>query len=155
MRRKDREILNYEKMIEIMKACDCCRLGLIDADTAYILPLNFGYEEINGNLYLYFHGASTGKKIDLIEKQLSASFEMDRKHQLVEGDIACKYSYHYQSIMGKGTIQLVNDFEEKVHGLRVIMSHYSSKDNWEFEAEHINRVSVIRLDVKEWSCKEH
>lgn len=30
MRRKDREITDFSKMTEIMKACDCCRLGLVD-----------------------------------------------------------------------------------------------------------------------------
>lgn len=103
MRRKDREITNYDKMLEIMKSCDCCRIGLNDKDGVYIIPLNFGYEENSGILTLYFHGASEGKKIDLIKQQNTASFEMDTKHQLVEADVACSYSYLYQSIMGKGS----------------------------------------------------
>lgn len=45
MRRKDREITSYDKMLEIMQSCDCCRIGLKDKDSVYILPLNFGYEE--------------------------------------------------------------------------------------------------------------
>ena len=64
MRRKDREITSYDKMLEIMQSCDCCRIGLKDKDGVYILPLNFGYEEKSGKLTLYFHGASEGKKID-------------------------------------------------------------------------------------------
>lgn len=107
MRRKDREITSYDKMLEIMQSCDCCRIGLKDKDSVYILPLNFGYEEKSGKLTLYFHGASEGKKIDLIKQQNTASFEMDTKHQLVEADVACSYSYLYQSIMGKGKISLV------------------------------------------------
>ena len=62
MRRKDREITSYDKMLEIMQSCDCCRIGLKDKDGVYILPLNFGYEEKSGKLTLYFHGASEGKK---------------------------------------------------------------------------------------------
>ena len=41
MRRKDREITSYDKMLEIMQSCDCCRIGLKDKDSVYILPLNF------------------------------------------------------------------------------------------------------------------
>lgn len=81
--------------------------------------IKLGYEEKSGKLTLYFHGASEGKKIDLIKQQNTASFEMDTKHQLVEADVACSYSYLYQSIMGKGKISLVGDSEEKNKGFRM------------------------------------
>lgn len=155
MRRKDREITDYNKMIEILSACDCCRLGLIDENGAYIVPLNFGYEEADGKLLLYFHGAAVGKKIELIRTQKTASFEMDRKHELVEGKIACAYSYLYQSIMGNGTIQILNEYEEKIHALKVLMSHYSDKGEWDFKREHVDTIAVIKMEITNWSCKEH
>lgn len=155
MRRKDREITNYDKMIEIMKSCDCCRIGLRDGDGVYIVPLNFGYDDKSENLTLYFHGASEGKKINLIKLQDTASFEMDTKHQLVEADIACSHSYLYQSIMGKGKISLVDSIDEKIKGLECVMLHYSHSNNWKFNEEVLNRVAVIKIEVTEWSCKEH
>lgn len=155
MRRKDREITSYDKMLEIMQSCDCCRIGLKDEDSVYILPLNFGYEEKSGKLTLYFHGASEGKKIELIKQQNTASFEMDTKHQLVEADVACSYSYLYQSIMGKGKISLVDDPEEKINGLECVMLHYSNNNTWKFNEEVLKRVAVIKIEVTEWSCKEH
>lgn len=143
-------------MLQILKACDCCRLGLIDDDkNAYIVPLNFGYEIQNDRLLLYFHGALQGKKYELIHRQNTASFEMDRAHALIKGEQACAYSCLYQSIMGKGTIRIVEEYAEKVHGLRTVMSHYSDRNDWLFKEELINGVSVIRLEVTEWSCKEH
>lgn len=42
MRRKDREVLDYQEMLNIMHSYDCCRLGFIDDDSTYIVPLNFG-----------------------------------------------------------------------------------------------------------------
>ena len=30
MRRKEREVTDYNKMIEMLKSCDCCRIGLVD-----------------------------------------------------------------------------------------------------------------------------
>lgn len=155
MRRKDREVTDYNKMIEILAACDCCRLGLIDENGAYIVPLNFGYEEVDGKVLLYFHSSAVGKKLDLIRTQETASFEMDRKHQLVEGAIACAYSYLYQSIMGKGTIQILDNYEEKAHALKVLMSHYSAKREWKFTKEQVDSIAVIKMEVTNWSCKEH
>lgn len=155
MRRKDREVTSYEKMLEVVKGCDCCRIGLVDEDGAYIVPLNFGYEEKNGELVLYFHGAAEGKKIDLIKEQPTASFEMDRKHELVEGNVPCAYSYLFQSVMGKGRIELLQDYQEKVHGLTLVMEHYSDKKDWTFPEKMVTMMAVIKLTVTEWSCKEH
>lgn len=155
MRRKDREVSDYNKMMKILSACDCCRLGLVDENGAYIVPLNFGYEEVQGKLLLYFHGAAAGKKLELIRTQKTASFEMDRRHQLVEGEIACAYSNLYQSIMGNGTIQLLDEYEEKIHALKVLMSHYSNKNEWDFKKEQVDMIAVIKMEVTNWSCKEH
>lgn len=153
MRRKDREIRDFNKMLEILKGCDCCRIGLVDDFGAYIVPMNFGYEVIGNELILYFHSANEGKKIDLIKKQGIASFEMDCKHELVAGNIGCNYSFLFQSIMGRGEIEIVRKENEKVHGLKKIMKRYTDKEDWDFEA--IESVTVLKLAVRGWSCKEN
>lgn len=43
MRRKDKEIIDKEKIEQIIQSCDCCRIGLVDKDKPYIIPLNFAY----------------------------------------------------------------------------------------------------------------
>ena len=154
MRRADREIREFDRMLAVADACDCCRLGLLDDAGAYIVPLNFGYEAEGEKLTLYFHGAGQGKKIDLIREQKSASFEMDTRHALVEGETACAYSYRYQSVMGRGRIRLIEEYEEKVHGLQAIMAHYSRDREFAFGEEAVNRTAVIKLEVEAWSCKE-
>lgn len=155
MRRKDREVTDYEKMFEIVKACDCCRLGLVDEEGAYIVPLNFGYENQEGRLSLYFHSAGEGKKIELLKKQSRVSFEMDTRHGLVEGKTACAYSYLFQSVMGRGEIELLQAYEEKAHGLGLVMAHYAEGTDWAFPEKMVNGMSVMKLTVTEWSCKEH
>ena len=155
MRRADREIREFDRMLAVADACDCCRLGLLDDAGAYIVPLNFGYEAEGEKLTLYFHCAGQGKKIDLIREQKSASFEMDTRHALVEGETACAYSYRYQSVMGRGRIRLIEEYEEKVHGLQAIMAHYSRDREFAFGEEAVNRTAVIKLEVEAWSCKEH
>lgn len=155
MRRKEREVTDYNKMIEMLKSCDCCRIGLVDDKGAYIVPMNFGYEDNNGKLTLYFHGATEGKKIDLINNQPEISFETDTKHELVTSDTACGHSYLYQSIMGKGQVKIVADRDTKIKGLNQIMHHYTGKSDYEFNENMLERTAVIKLAVTEWSCKEH
>ena len=78
MRRVDREVTDFLKMTDIMKNCECCRLGLVDKNEAYIVPMNFGIEIIGEQVILYFHCANQGRKIELISGQTITSFEMDK-----------------------------------------------------------------------------
>ena len=68
MRRKDREITDFDEMMKIIAKCDTCRLALFDDEFPYIVPLNFGTNVEEGQLYLYFHSAKEGTKLDLIRK---------------------------------------------------------------------------------------
>ena len=74
MRRADREITDFDELIAVMRGCDVCRLALHDEPYPYILPLNFGLEADGGTVRLYFHGADTGTKYDLIARNPNASF---------------------------------------------------------------------------------
>lgn len=62
MRRSDREIKEFDKIVEVMRKCDVCRVAINDEKYPYILPLNFGMDVIDGKITLYFHGANEGKK---------------------------------------------------------------------------------------------
>ena len=86
MRRSDREITDFQELITVMRGCDVCRLALHDEPYPYILPLNFGLEVDGETVRLYFHGANTGTKYDLIARNPNVSFEMDRGHELILDD---------------------------------------------------------------------
>lgn len=142
-------------MLEILNSCDCCRIGCWDGKNVYIVPLNFGYEVNNETLILYFHSAKEGRKIDLIKQHQTIGFEMDTRHELVEGTTACGFSYRYQSIIGTGAVSMITDRTEKIHGLTQIMSHYSPKQHWNFSEQMIDLAAVMKVEVTEWSCKQH
>lgn len=153
MRRRDREITDRDKMLEIVAECDCCRLGLIDNGEAYIVPMNFGFEDAGSALTLYFHCAAEGRKLDLIGSGADVSFEMDCGHALRAADIACAFSYSYGCVMGRGHAAPVTDNDEKHHALGLIMRHYSGKTDWSFDPRALERLTIIRLTVSDWSCK--
>ena len=44
MRRADREIKEFDEMIQVIEKCDVCRIALNDEEYPYILPLNFGMQ---------------------------------------------------------------------------------------------------------------
>ena len=118
MRLAKREITDPEVLKEIVEECDTVRLGLTDAEGMFIVPVNYGYEftEENGKaeLQLYFHGAAEGRKADALKSQSPVAVEMDCRHGIITGDYTCAYSYSYRSIMGNGTVTLLETFEEKL-----------------------------------------
>lgn len=155
MRRKDREITDLSKIIEIIDRCDCCRLGLVDNGSAYIIPMNFGYEVSDDTITLYFHCASEGRKMDLIPQQSMVAFEMDTQHALVTGDIGCRFSYLYQSVMGTGTITILHVKEEKAYSLNKILEHYTGNPQSDLDDKAMDVTTVLKLSVKSLSCKAH
>ena len=155
MRRRDREITDPEKMLAIVKACDCCRLGFVDDAGAYIVPMNFGFEVQNGTITLYFHSAREGKKQELMRAQKAISFEMDTGHAPVVRDTGCTCSFLYQSVMGHGVVRMLETYEERCHALGMILEHYVPGRTWTFPENAMQKVSVFRLDVTDWSCKAH
>jgi len=61
MRRKDREINDLNEIINIVKACQVMRLGMVGLrGEPYVVPVNFGWELQDEQLILYFHGRPRG-----------------------------------------------------------------------------------------------
>lgn len=155
MRRRDREVTEDDKIDRVIANCHCCRLGFCDEREVYIVPLNFGYVKRDGKRIFYFHGAREGRKITLIERSHRAGFEMDANYQLKEGEAPCQYSACFQSIIGNGRVDLVEDEAEKEAGLQAIMAHHTGRSDWTFQPEMMKAVAVFRLVVESLSCKEH
>lgn len=156
MRRKDREVTDFDKIIETLNDCDRCCLGLVDKDGhAYIVPMNFGIETDGKKLALYFHCAPEGRKTDIIKSNTAVCFEADTAGKLVTGDSPCSYSYKYRCVMGEGKAEIISDKKEKSLGLNSIMNHYSEKSEREFPPEALEKVCVIKVEVSSYSCKEH
>lgn len=155
MRRKDREITDFNEMIEMIKKCDVCRIALNDQGFPYIVPLNFGFQVIGEQVYLYFHGAGKGKKLDLIARDNRAAFEMDWDHQVVlaRDGTACKSTMRYGSVMGRGTIETVPDVE-KEEALRVIMRQYHGEE-FPFNPEVMRAAVVLKMTVLEMTGKRN
>lgn len=157
MRRKDREVLDEVKIDKFIRNCDCCRIGFYDKENneVYIVPLNFGYSNVDNKKVFYFHGAKEGRKIELISKTKKVSFEMDSNHELIIGKMACNYSERYQSVMGTGLISFVEDKDEKIAALNEIMFQSTGKKDWDFPEPMLNGVAVFMIEVTSLSCKEH
>ena len=155
MRRKEREVTDKNQIEEIIRSCHVCRIGLADEERVYIVPMNFGYVNEAGKHVFYFHSGKEGRKIDLIHKSAEAGFEMDTDYELKTAQAACGYTAYYRSIIGHGTVQIVEDDEEKKRGLLALMRHQTGRDGWEFPDKMVNAVSILKLTADELTAKEN
>ncbi len=155
MRRKDREITDSKKIESIVKASYAVRLGFIDEGEVYIVPLNFGYSNRNGQYVFYFHSAKEGRKIDLMRTNPKVGFELDTGYKLSSSDIACECTSSYQSVIGTGTVSIIEERKEKEFALNRVMHHSTGKEDWTFNEKMFHSVCVFKLEVEKLSCKEH
>lgn len=155
MRRKEREITDDIKINEIIQKCKICRVGFNDNGEVYIVPVNFGFVDDNGKRIFYFHGARKGRKVDLIKQNPRVGFELDTGFELWEGKYACDFSAGYQSVIGTGTISIVEEFEDKKAALIEIMSTITDNREWQFDKKMVEAVAVFKLEVADISCKEN
>ncbi len=153
MRRKDRQVCDTQSINAIIDACKCLRLGLVDEGEAYIVPLSFGYTYINGEYTFYVHSASEGRKIELMRRNSSVSFEMDTECSITPAEVACGFSTTYKSVMGVAAAEFLQSTAQKKAALNEIMRHNAGSAEWEYSEEMLNRICVIALRVKEISAK--
>ena len=154
MRRIDKEISAIPEKIAIIEKCKICRLGLSENNNPYVIPLNYGYTYDKEELTLYFHSAKEGKKIEIINKNNNACFEIDCDGKLIKEEKPCDYGYEFKSIIGTGKIILLETNTEKAHGLMCIIKHQTGKETeYNFTEDKLNNVCVYKMAVDKFTGK--
>jgi nitroimidazol reductase NimA-like FMN-containing flavoprotein (pyridoxamine 5'-phosphate oxidase superfamily) len=148
VRRKDKEVARREDIEEIIRRADVCRLALCEGDRPYVVPLCFGYEAGS----LYFHCASSGRKLEILEKNRNVCFEMDVDYELVPGKKPCSWGLRYRSVVGFGRASCISDPESKREALRIIMRHYA-EGVFDFLEDALARTVVIKVAVDDMTGK--
>ncbi len=158
MRLYKREIKDKHILREIVAECDVVRIGAMDQEGMFIVPVNFGYEFLDDGdterLILYFHGAPEGRKAEAFEACRQVALEMDCGHRLITGDYTCSYSYAYRSIMGNGTVERLDSDEQKIYGLTKVMEHMACGAAIDFNRSMLERAAVYRITVESFTGKE-
>lgn len=149
MRKKEREITDSEEIERIVKRASICRIGLVDGEEAYIVPVCYGYEK-NA---LYFHSAPEGRKAELIKKNNRVCFEIDIDTELIKTENGCGWDMKYRCVMGTGKAHILEGDREKIQGLKILMKQYS-EDEFSFPKAKLDKVMVVRIDIGSMTGKQ-
>ena len=109
------------------------------------MPLNFGLDVEGEQVYFYFHAAMEGKKLELIEKDNRATFEMDCDHKFILYEERMSCTMGYASVIGHGYIENVAD-EDKYEALKILMRQYHAED-FKFNTDMMKVTKVLRMRV--------
>lgn len=147
MRRKDRE-LKKDVVLEILTKSNHGVLSLNGEDGyPYGVPLSYIYKD---NAF-YFHCATKGTKLDLIEKSNKAEF-------CVVADVETipeKFTTKYKSVMAFGNVIELFDEEKEEHLIELLYKY--SPDFIEEGKKYIsiakNNTRVLKLNVEKMTAK--
>lgn len=149
---KSRIITLPEAINEIITSCEVCNVGMVDQENLpYTLPFNFGFE----NNTVYLHSAPVGRKIDILKQKPDVCITFSTAHELYKQseEVACSYGMRYKSVLIKGKVEFIEDFEEKVRILNIIMKQYTKRDNFEYSKPSVINVAVMKVVAEKIEAK--
>ncbi|MDO5773048.1 MAG: pyridoxamine 5'-phosphate oxidase family protein [Spirochaetales bacterium] len=157
MRRKEREITDFEEMIKILDESNFLTLAMINGNEPYSVPVNFGYK-LDGDrkqIQIFIHGATEGTKLNCIKNCPRVSFSAVCYCEIGTDKEPCGWTNFYRSVCGKGNAVVLEDADEKKEGLICILKKYGYKGPTVFPAIMMKKTSMIRIDVEELTGKFH
>ena len=123
MRRKEREITDFEEIIKILDESNFLTLAMINETEPYSVPVNFGYklDDDKKRIRIFIHGATEGTKLNCIKNCPRVSFSAVSYSEIGENKDPCAWTDFYRSVCGKGNASILEDADEKKEGLICIL----------------------------------
>ncbi len=157
IRRQDLEIKDLNRIESLLGKCQVLHLAINDKTSPYIVPVSYGFSIEGGEIFIYIHGASAGKKYELIKKDENVSVELeffkdykvkDTNSKLNACDIGC----YYESFIGKGLATELTAKRDKDNALRLIIEHCGF-NKYELNEEAIRNTAVFKIKILDYSVK--
>ena len=147
MTKRELQITDEGQIRSILDTAKVLHLGMCVENEPYVVPMNYGY-----TLVFYLHSAVRGKKLDMLRENPRVFVELDCDWMPFEGEKPCQYGLSYSSLMGRGNARIIEDVSEKIEAMKLLMKTQTQKD-FEFNERLVSIVTVIRIDVEEYSAK--
>lgn len=116
----------------------------------------FVYDENNHAIYL--HTARVGRTRANVDENSRVCFSVSEMGRLLPADVALEFSVEYCGVTIFGGATIIQDAEEAEYALNLLLDKYFAhlergKDYRPVVAEELERTSVYRIDIEQWSGK--
>lgn len=128
-----------------------CMVGMIDVDgLPYVIPMNFGYADDT----FYLHSAPVGRSVESLKlnPQVCITLCSDTKLVYQNEEVACSYRMKASSVICRGKVEFVDDFDEKIQVLNIIMKQYSDRE-FKYSNPAVVNVLVWKVEIDSISTK--
>jgi len=145
-------VTDQKEITRVLGACSTLFLSFQDDPAPYVVPMFFGHEQ--GRLYV--HCAQRGTKLTLMGAHAQVGFSAATAAEVIAGKDACAFTARANSVAGTGVARLVEDEEERRHGLDLIMRHYApggTQGGFSYRESSLARTSVIAVDIVRATAK--
>lgn len=149
MRRQEREITDHQAIEGLLRQGQVLYLAMCDGEQPYVLPLSYGY---NGRA-LYIHSALEGRKLQVLRRNPRVCFVVEPQRELVASRTPCNWSFRYRSVVGEGTVAVVDDLTERAAALDVLMRQHGGLGG-DYDRGVLARTLVLRVDITGLSGKQ-
>lgn len=160
MRMTTRICQDEKKINSFLSGTQTGYLGLSTRDMPYIVPLNYVWHEGN----IYFHGATIGRKMDMIQENANATFVVSENFGTIANPIPAETDTAFLSVMLFGKVEIVNDLAEATSTLQQLLNKYvPGYYKTRLSANHVERyvsslgskTVVFKLVTSEITAKEN
>ena len=149
MRKKSRE-MDSQWALEVMHKAPYITVSFVNVDgKAYGLPLSLASDD---DVHWYFHCALEGKKLDAVKANPEVCLSAVTRCTPTAGPKDGSFSLQYKSAIAFGKAELVEEDEEKIHGLRLISERFLPGHMDAFDASierSLSRTAVVRITLTE------
>ncbi len=135
----------------IIKACKTCYVAMSDENVPYVLPMNFA---LDGDTVI-LHSAQHGRMWETLKKNPKVCINWTLGEELAWQDeqVACSYRVKSKTVLVEGTVELIDDYDEKERMLKIMMAQYSTR-KFRFNAPAVKNVGVMKVHIDKISAKE-
>lgn len=141
-----------ETIYAILDAGFLAHVGFVADHQPFVIPTLYGRE----NDMLYLHGSAASRMLHELETGVPACVTVTLVDALVLARSAFHHSMNYRSVVAFGTAHIIDDPEQKLHGLRVISEHLL-RGRWndvrQPTAKELRATSVLEFSIEEASAK--
>ncbi|MFV0522841.1 MAG: pyridoxamine 5'-phosphate oxidase family protein [Mangrovibacterium sp.] len=144
-------VLNTQELTDILSACRTCFVALIDGNSPYVIPMNFGYD----GEYIILHSGKEGRKWDALNTNPKVCITWMLGDEIVSQNeqVGCSYRVKSKTLMLEGELEFVDDYEEKLKCLNAFMKQYSNKQ-FQFNRPAVENVGIMRIKSDDLVGKE-
>lgn len=142
---EDREEIN-----EVIRACKTCFVGMSLHDAPYVLPMNFALEDDT----IILHSAQEGRMWETMKQNPQVCINWTLGEELAWQDVrvGCSYRVKSKSVVVEGSIEFIDDYDEKYRLLGKIMGQYSDRE-FKFGKPAVVNVGLMKVHINKITGK--